>query len=44
MIGLMFGPVIWFSLLMMSLLIAGYAPERWLIRGFGWRPTRRRLR
>jgi uncharacterized membrane protein YphA (DoxX/SURF4 family) len=44
MIGLMFGPVIWFSLLMMSLLIAGYVPERWLIRGFEWRPTRRRLR
>ncbi len=30
MIGLMFGPVIWFSLLMMTLLIASYAPERWL--------------
>ncbi|HET9624209.1 MAG TPA: HTTM domain-containing protein [Kofleriaceae bacterium] len=33
MIGLMFGPVIWFSLLMMSLLVASYAPERWLVGG-----------
>ncbi|TMQ06304.1 MAG: DoxX family membrane protein [Deltaproteobacteria bacterium] len=32
MIGLMFGPVIWFSLLMMTLLVASYAPERWLTR------------
>jgi uncharacterized membrane protein YphA (DoxX/SURF4 family) len=32
MIGLMFGPVIWFSLMMISLLISGYAPERWLAR------------
>jgi hypothetical protein len=32
MIGLMFGPVIWFSILMMSLLIASYAPMRWLER------------
>jgi hypothetical protein len=31
-IGLMFGPVIWFSLLMMTLLVASYAPERWLVR------------
>jgi hypothetical protein len=30
MIGLMFGPVIWFSLLMMTLLAAGYLPERLL--------------
>ena len=30
MIGLMFGPVIWFSLLMMTLLVAGYSPARWL--------------
>jgi len=30
MIGLMFGPVIWFALLMMSLLIGSYAPLRWL--------------
>jgi hypothetical protein len=32
MIGLMFGPVIWFSLLMMSLLVASYAPIAWLER------------
>jgi uncharacterized membrane protein YphA (DoxX/SURF4 family) len=32
MIGLMFGPVIWFSLLMMTLLVASYAPEAWLVR------------
>jgi uncharacterized membrane protein YphA (DoxX/SURF4 family) len=30
MIGLLFGPVIWFSLLMMALLIAAYLPERGL--------------
>jgi hypothetical protein len=30
----MFGPVIWFSLLMISLLVAGYAPEPWLARAF----------
>ncbi len=30
MIGLMFGPVIWFALLMISLLVGSYAPERWL--------------
>jgi hypothetical protein len=40
MIGLMFGPVIWFSLLMISLLVAGYAPERWLVRAFAWRRSR----
>ncbi|HXX66045.1 MAG TPA: HTTM domain-containing protein [Polyangiaceae bacterium] len=28
MIGLMFGPVRWFALLMMTLLFAGYAPQR----------------
>jgi hypothetical protein len=28
----MFGPVIWFSLLMMALLVAGYAPIAWLER------------
>jgi uncharacterized membrane protein YphA (DoxX/SURF4 family) len=33
-IGLMFGPVIWFSLLMITLLVASYAPERWLARAF----------
>jgi Vitamin K-dependent gamma-carboxylase len=32
MIGLMFGPVIWFSVLMMALLVASYAPMRWLER------------
>jgi hypothetical protein len=37
MIGLMFGPVIWFSLLMISLLVASYAPERWLDRALGGR-------
>lgn len=31
MIGVMFGPVIWFSLLMITLLVASYAPERWLV-------------
>jgi hypothetical protein len=31
-IGLMFGPVIWFALLMSVLLIASYGPERWLVR------------
>jgi uncharacterized membrane protein YphA (DoxX/SURF4 family) len=31
MIGLMFGPVIWFALLMMTLLVAGYLPERFLV-------------
>jgi hypothetical protein len=30
MIGLMFGPVIWFSLLMITLLVAAYAPAGWL--------------
>jgi hypothetical protein len=30
MIGLMFGPVLWFALLMMTLLFAGHAPERLL--------------
>jgi uncharacterized membrane protein YphA (DoxX/SURF4 family) len=34
MIGLMFGPVIWFSLLMIVLLVASYAPVRWLERPF----------
>jgi uncharacterized membrane protein YphA (DoxX/SURF4 family) len=31
-IGLMFGPVIWFSLLMITLLVSSYAPEHWLVR------------
>jgi hypothetical protein len=30
MIGLMFGPVIWFSLLMIVVLVAGYLPIAWL--------------
>ncbi|MGH7269591.1 MAG: HTTM domain-containing protein [Polyangiaceae bacterium] len=30
MIGLMFGPVVWFALLMMTLLVAGYLPDRFL--------------
>ncbi|MGH7330955.1 MAG: HTTM domain-containing protein, partial [Polyangiaceae bacterium] len=30
MIGVMFGPVLWFALLMMTLLVGGYAPESWL--------------
>jgi uncharacterized membrane protein YphA (DoxX/SURF4 family) len=30
MIGLLFGPVVWFALLMMALLVAAYLPERWL--------------
>lgn len=34
MIGLMFGPVIWFSLLMIVLLVASYAPVRLLERPF----------
>jgi uncharacterized membrane protein YphA (DoxX/SURF4 family) len=34
MIGLMFGPVIWFSLLMITMLIGAYAPLRWLERAF----------
>ena len=34
MIGLMFGPVIWFSMLMITLLVAGYAPLPWLERVF----------
>ncbi len=37
MIGLMFGPVIWFSLLMIVLLVSSYAPERWLVSVLTWR-------
>jgi hypothetical protein len=33
-IGLMFGPVIWFAILMSTLLVACYLPERWLLRLF----------
>jgi uncharacterized membrane protein YphA (DoxX/SURF4 family) len=32
MIGLMFGPVKWFALLMIALLLGSYLPERWLRR------------
>lgn len=35
MVGLMFGPVIWFSTLMVSLLVACFAPVSWLERTFG---------
>lgn len=38
MIGLMFGPVIWFSLLMASLLVACFAPVEWLERTAGRLP------
>ena len=31
-IGLMFGPVAWFALLMIVLLVAAYIPIRWLER------------
>jgi hypothetical protein len=34
-IGLMFGPVIWFALLMASLLVACFAPLSWLERSVG---------
>ncbi len=30
MIAVMFGPVVWFSLLMMTLLLGAYLPDRWL--------------
>ena len=30
MIGLCFGPVVWFALLMMTLLVGGWLPDRWL--------------
>lgn len=30
MIGLLFGPVVWFALLMITLLMAGYLPDPWL--------------
>jgi uncharacterized membrane protein YphA (DoxX/SURF4 family) len=33
MIGLMFGPVKWFSLLMIALLLGGYLPDSQLVRG-----------
>ncbi|MCL4228427.1 MAG: HTTM domain-containing protein [Myxococcales bacterium] len=36
MIGLMFGPVVWFSLLMMIWLAASFAPPRWLEVALRW--------
>ena len=38
-IGLMFGPVIWFALLMSTLLLTCYLPERWLGRLFRQAPA-----
>jgi uncharacterized membrane protein YphA (DoxX/SURF4 family) len=38
-IGLGFGPVVWFALLMASLLVAGFAPRRWLERALGFPPA-----
>jgi hypothetical protein len=35
-IGLMFGPVIWFSLLMMVVLFGSFAPLDWLTRPLEW--------
>jgi hypothetical protein len=32
MIGLMFGPVRWFSLLMIALLLGAYLPDEWILR------------
>jgi uncharacterized membrane protein YphA (DoxX/SURF4 family) len=32
-IGLCFGPVVWFALIMMVMLMAGFAPAAWLERG-----------
>ena len=40
MIGLMFGPVVWFALLMSGLLIGSYAPAPWLLRLFRARAAR----
>jgi uncharacterized membrane protein YphA (DoxX/SURF4 family) len=41
MVALLFGPVVWFSLLMMTLLVAGYLPERFLPNPQAW-PRRRK--
>jgi hypothetical protein len=35
-IGLMFWPVRWFSLLMISMWLGAYLPEEWLDRALGW--------
>ena len=40
-IGMMFGPVVYFSLLMIVLLVAGYVPIAWLAPSFGLRRGRR---
>jgi hypothetical protein len=32
MIGLLFGPVVWFALLMMAILVGAYGPARWFER------------
>jgi hypothetical protein len=37
-IGLMFGPVVWFSLLMAGLLVGCFGPLRWLERTVGRLP------
>jgi hypothetical protein len=38
-IGIMFGPVVWFSLLMSILIFASFAPVPWLTRALSrvWR-------
>jgi len=43
-IGLLFGPVIWFALLMMALLIASFLPLGWLRRGLRPLDVRSRAR
>ena len=41
-IGMMFGPVAWFALLMIALLVGSYAPVTWLSPRFGLtKPIRR---
>jgi len=41
MIGIMFGPVVWFALLMGSMLVACYLPEPFLLRVRRWNPAAR---
>ncbi len=38
-IGMMFGPVAWFALLMIALLVGSYAPVTWLSPRFGQKGT-----
>jgi hypothetical protein len=38
-IGLMFWPVRWFSLLMISMWLGAYLPEAWLERALAWGPS-----